>query len=904
MKLQVKKIVSLLMAGAVCVGSMLQAPFQQEFSAQETALATPAVTEVPGTLKTEKEIDGSFLSVSGFASKGVNDRSQYKEGDAEYAVVDNEIEFIEALNKAEDGFIKVIEVRSDMYLGWNELPEEVRAMAGASVLSMSQDTDKLTKVPVANPVLIETGVSLVTLQHCDGLTIFSPYGNTLYHAEFKFNSGVNDLVVRNLAFDELWEWEDYRDAGYGATGGRGDGFRVGWSFIKINGAKNVWIDHCDFGIAFDDNVGIENGASGVSITWCKFGDVDFSVGSMVYKTLQYMEALYQKSKVDESVKPFNGYADMRDGGMTLDEIAKIMGYHSKCHMTGAGDKDSWLYKDADGNLVADTTKSNANELLRLTLAYNSYTSIGSRVPMIRSGVGHLYNCYTNNKLLIEVSGVLWKSELVGNPLSRGMDARNGASVAADTCVYEYVTNPIIGTAYHPNGSNISEGYEDYWTYNHALIVNSSTFSRNPEDIYYGSSWDNNGSNPFVKSEYYDDAKEIIGNWSWGQEGDQLSYAYQTFPLEDVKENIDKYCGFAKIDMPANDWLKTTYADDYELKTVEYKEVPLTSLRLQKEKATLFVEEEFLQLNAIALPCNTTEKAADYEWTSSNIEVATVNNAGLVLPVAPGKTTITVKSKSGITASCEVEVLHYPESLEVTNVPKKVYVGDIIDLDAEYSTSGYDNDYVYWETAGTKMTLLDKEKGIFRADKTGNNSVIVYSKVKGNRVGTETVTKGKSIRILDTAVFVTGVAVESELKVNVGDTKSLNASVLPSDATSKRVIYEVSDGAIASVDEDGNVTAVAEGETAVKVTSVNGGYSKTCIVKVEKADIVPTGILGDADSNGKVELLDAQAVLKVILMAETNGISSEDADVDKDEKITLNDVQMILKYVLKIIDNFE
>lgn len=919
-----------ILAGMIGVVFMGQMRFEPVIGAEESVESV--VTQIPGTVREEKEIDGSFLSVSGFASQGVQDRSQYEEGDEEYAVVETEAEFIEALEYAELGIVKVIEIRSDLYLGWNELSEEVRENAEDGVLEMSPDTDKLSKVPVGNPVTIESGISRITLQNIDGLTIFSTGGNTIYHGEFKFNSGVNDLVIRNLAFDEIWEWEDWRASGYGSTGGTGTGTRTGWSFIKINGATNVWIDHCNFGIAFDDNIGIENGSSGISITWCKFGDIDLSVGSMLYKTLQYMEALYQKSKVDESVKPFTMYAIMRDNGMTLEEIGMIMGYHSKCHMTGAGDKDSWLYRDENGNLVADTSKTNANELLRLTLAYNSYISIGSRVPMLRSGVGHVYNCYTNNELLCKVSEILNSDPMhtgktimqqvaaAGgrlHPLSRGMDARNGASIAADTCVYECMDNAITGTAYHPNGSNISSGFENYWTYNYALIVNSSTTKYGEEGTYIGSSWDNQGDNPFINNQnYYKDAEHLIGNWSWGQEGESLSYEYQTFPLEDVKANMDKYCGFRKIDMSANDWLKTSYSSDYPLKMVDNsKEVPITEIRLSKEDTVLYMEEEFLQLDAIALPCNTTEKASEYQWTSSNTQVATVNDAGLVLPVSAGAATITVKTKAGLTASCKVEVATMPDGIVIAGVPDKIYEGDIFKLDAVIEPKNTEDVDVLWENAGVRATLLDEKEGVFRADEAGTNSIMVYSTVTGNRVGTSSVSARKNLKILAAPVLVTGVAVEAQVQVEVGKTKDIGAKVLPENATNQTLIYEVSDSGVATIDENGMITGLQEGETVVTITSVNGGYTKQSKIVVRPEQAPPPSqipekvvIKGDADGDGNVVLRDAQITLKVCLKITPSSVTDkfvfEASDVNEDNKITLADAQLILKYALKIIAGFD
>lgn len=890
------------------------------------AAETEVVREIPGTIHTEKEINGSFLSVTGFASGKVNARSEYREGDAQYAVVTNEAAFVKALEDAVKEKIQVIEIREDLYMGWHELPDELKEDLDEGVLEMSPDTDKLTKVPVGNPVTIESGISRITLQTLDGLTIFSTGGNTIYHAEFKFNSGVNDLVIRNLRFDEIWEWEDWRASGYGSSGGRGDGTRNGWSFIKINGAKNVWLDHCEFGIAFDDNVGIENGSSGISITWCKFGDVDFSVGSMLYKTLEYMEMLYQKSKEDKSVKPFVLYSIMRDNNVSMEDIGKLMGYHSKCHMTGAGDKDSWLVKDADGNLVEDKTKTNANERLRLTLAYNSYINIGSRVPMIRSGVGHLYNCYTDNTLVCEIGRILdsdplntgknlyKQAEEAGgrlHALSRGMDARNGASIAADTCVYKAVDLPIVGTAYHPNGSNISAGFQNYWKYNYALIVNSSTRRYEDTEDYIGSSWDNNGNNLFTGgAEYYKDAEEIIGNWSWGQEGESLSYAYQTFPLEDVETNMNRYCGAGVMELTPEEWLEVQYSDTFPLKTVDQtKEIPLTDIALSKSEATLYIEEEFLQLNVRMWPFNTTEKQDSLKWESSDEQVVKVNNAGLVVPVSYGAATITVTTRSGYQDSCQVRVTGLPKKLTIHNVPETVYEGDIIQLDVNVSPKEYKEIPVLWENGGIRMELLDSEKGIFKALAAGNNMVQVSSGIVGNRVGTEQARANKTIKIKKTKVYVTGVAVDEAVDVTVGEQKTLHASVVPEDATSRRLTYEVSDAGIATVDASGVVCGIATGETVVTITSVNGGYTKTCRIQVgmERNPMEATMeavVPGDVDGNQKVDLKDVRCALRAaFLLDELTPWQKVAADVDKNQSIDLKDAGLILRRALLLIMDF-
>lgn len=941
MKLNLKKICAVVLAGAVFTCAAWTAPVVDVAAAADTG-----VSQIPGTVKTEKKLDGSFLSVSGFAKGYVNDRSQYTEESEEYAVVTTEDEFFDALDAATYGEVKVIELRADMDLGWNQLSDYVKDMYEGSLVEPYADSTKVDKTPVGNPVLIESGVTTITIDGIDGLTIFSTTGNSLKHAEFKFNSDVNDLVIRNLEFTEIWEWDDWRETGLGVTGGRGNRKRTGWTNVKLNGCKNVWIDHCTFGNSFDGNVDVENGSYGITLSWCKVGDDDVSVGSVTYKTAMYLEELYQQSKLEGStVNSFIIYKVMRDNGMTPEQIMKFMSQHDKAHLCGAGDKDSWIYDKAEQKFLDSPNyeKEDANENIRLTLAYNSYSDIGQRLPMVRSGIGHLYNCYVNDWDLAEVINILNSDPMktgksirtqISNAggtcvtLARGMDARNGASVAADTCVYYGAQTAITGTAYHPNGSNFTtEDFRYKWGYNYALVVNSSFQKYGSSDVYTGSSWDNNGKNPFIgDSDYWNEgdannnkaAEAIIGNWKWRQDGPsgnakpgesltELPYAYQTFPLEDVKENTTKYSGFRKIEMSASDWLKVEYTDEFAIQPVDSSiEIPITSIEMTKKESILYIEEEFLQLEAEALPYNTTEKESSYTWTSSNPEVARVNECGLVIPVQDGKTTITVKTANGLSSSCEVTVTNLPKKVEITNIPETIYVGDIVNLKSVVTPEDIIDDSVVWENNGVNMELLDETEGIFKAVKAGRNPIKAITVLKGNRIGTNTGTSiSKTLQIVNPDVFTTGVTVETSASLKVGGTTQLHATVLPENATNKNVVWSVSDSAVATVDENGVVTAVTAGATTVTVTTVNGGFTATCQIVVEKetTPVTPPAVevaLGDVDDNGKIELADAQLALKIALkIAIPDAKQEAAADADRNGKIELADAQKILKVALKI-----
>lgn len=515
---------------------------------------------IPNTSKTFKNYDKSFMSVTGFASLGVKDRSEYH-GTSYYRKVMNGREFLQAILDASNGTVKVIEVAKDLDLGWLALNlSKEEAKTYSFVTKYPNPTNGFT-----NPLLAESGVSKLSIANIDGLTIFSKKGKTIKHAEIKLQGSVNDIVIRNLNFDEMWQWDD-----------TGKHKEVGWSFIKVNGANNVWIDHCKFSIAADGMIDVENGASNITFSWCEFGleatekpDKD----SSIYQSISFMEDKYKANELGET----SVYLNMRNAGATKEQIMAYAAYHSKCHLNGSGDKDYVNYVDKNGVEYKD-----GNQRIRLTLAYNSYSNIGQRIPMIRQGVGHLYNCYFDNSTHEEVLENVSAIATYGtDKLSRALNARNGASIAADTCVFNGITEPIVGAEIQGmDTSNMNAPWDTLFqsAYNRNLIVNSRI--TNKYGTYIGSSWDNNGENLFTPGFKWFD-KSTIGNWAWsskivGSENmsksnppsdpftfeynydEELAYTYNVLPLDKVESTIKKYAGADTVNMNPKDWLKIEY----------------------------------------------------------------------------------------------------------------------------------------------------------------------------------------------------------------------------------------------------------------------------------------------------------------------------------------------------------
>ena len=94
------------------------------------------------------------------------------------------------------------------------------------------------------------------------------------------------------------------------------------------------------------------------------------------------------------------------------------------------------------------------------------------------------------------------------------------------------------------------------------------------------------------------------------------------------------------------------------------------------------------------------------------------------------------------------------------------------------------------------------------------------------------------------VDATGVTINTTATtIYAGSTKTLVATVLPNNATDKAVTWSSSDSTIATVSNNGVVTALATGATTITVTTHDGGYTASCAVAVEEATVTTLAIVG-------------------------------------------------------------
>ena len=240
---------------------------------------------------------------------------------------------------------------------------------------------------------------------------------------------------------------------------------------------------------------------------------------------------------------------------------------------------------------------------------------------------------------------------------------------------------------------------------------------------------------------------------------------------------------------------------------------VTSVTLDQTNASLRVGET-VTLTATVKPDDATDKAVT--WTTSDASVATVDN-GVVTANKVGSATITAKAGDK-SATCSISVVPTPvTSVTLNKANASLKVGETISLTATVKPDDATDKTVTWETSEASVATITD--GVVTAIKLGSATITAKAGDKSAVC---------AITVIPTPV--TSVTLnQTSASLKVGETVTLTATVKPDDATDKTVKWTSSNKYVASVDQNGRITANTGGTATITATS--GSFSATCKVTV-------------------------------------------------------------------------
>lgn len=230
-----------------------------------------------------------------------------------------------------------------------------------------------------------------------------------------------------------------------------------------------------------------------------------------------------------------------------------------------------------------------------------------------------------------------------------------------------------------------------------------------------------------------------------------------------------------------------------------------------------------------------------EWTSSDESVATVDATGMVVAVSAGEADITASvMDSEMSAVCKVTVkvaakdITVPDSLDVklndeseTTVEATVSPTDATDVKVSYASTD------------EAVATIDKD-GRVQVLQPGECDIVTTLTQEGKKV----VEKKTHIKAF---YEVEGITLDkTEGILTAGNTVTLNATVLPEEIADETIVtWTSSDEKVATVDENGKVTAIAAGEATI---TANAGEKSTTYKLTVQAKKVVQNTTSNKSSN--------------------------------------------------------
>lgn len=307
--------------------------------------------------------------------------------------------------------------------------------------------------------------------------------------------------------------------------------------------------------------------------------------------------------------------------------------------------------------------------------------------------------------------------------------------------------------------------------------------------------------------------------TWSSDNEDVLFVDQNGQMRGIKE------GTANV--------KAVVAGKEATKQITVNEIHIDSITIDGDQEFEMVKNQTKNLSAKINPDNTTDDDKNITWTSNKEDVAKVDNNGKVTALKEGEATITAKVGTHETSvKVNVKEIHI-DSVVINELDDEFTRGDEFKFSASYTPENTtdENKTVEWSSSNTDVGTIDQE-GNFVALKEGTTTITAkIGNIKAER----------EVTVIENHVDDFKLLQEEGEVLNIGNTQKLVTVVNPENCTDAYTIkYSTSDENIATVDEDGNVTALKDGKvkiTATLTTEYNEKFEDSIEINIPAKEVI-------------------------------------------------------------------
>ena len=296
-------------------------------------------------------------------------------------------------------------------------------------------------------------------------------------------------------------------------------------------------------------------------------------------------------------------------------------------------------------------------------------------------------------------------------------------------------------------------------------------------------------------------------------------------------------------------------------------IQIEQIQINMENKTL-QKGETKKLDITILPQEASNNKVIY--TSSNPQVATIDDKGNIQAISSGKTTITVKAEENETKR-QIEITVYSKVTDIVLDQQEIYIeeGYTFQINGMVKPEDANEQTIIYSSSNENIATI-AQNGLIQAINVGDTKIIAYSKENSN--------------------------IQAECKVNV--VRKMEETEISFDSSLTVNSLEVS-----GIDYNENKVSDIKNKITTNLESDIVGTGSKIRVKENGKILRQYNIIiyGDANGDGKIDSMDLLVIRRHILELEMlKGVFIKASNISKNGKMPTSwDLLLIQRHILKL-----